>query len=132
MPDAAQDPRPVVLDGLARAATVAALATGEVDGEVVLGEREAGGHAFDHGAQHRPVALAGRDEPEALHVAAGAGQPAAGSAAGSAPEASAAGSPSADRRPLARASASAAPMTSSGAGWPVHRLNAAAPWWSSI
>ena len=82
VPDAAQDPRPVVLDGLARAATVAALATGEVDGEVVLGEREAGGHALDHGAQHRAVALAGRDEPEAVHVAAGAGQPAAGSAAG--------------------------------------------------
>ena len=23
-------------------------------------------------------------------------------------------------------------MTSSGAGWPVHSVNAAAPWWSSI
>ena len=39
--DAGQDPRPVLLDRLAGAAAVAALAAGEVDGEVVLGEREA-------------------------------------------------------------------------------------------
>ena len=35
-------------------------------------------------------------------------------------------------RPPARASASFACISSSGAGWPVHSVNAAAPWWSSI
>ena len=42
------------------------------------------------------------------------------------------GSPSAERTPPARASASFVCMSSSGAGWPVHSVNAAAPWWSSI
>ena len=52
--------RPVVLDRLAGAAAVATLAAGEVDREVVLGQGEPGGHALDHGAEHRAMALAGR------------------------------------------------------------------------
>ena len=65
--DARQDPRPVLLDGLARPAPVPALAAREVDREVVLGQREAGGHALDHGTEHGPVALAGGEEPEPVH-----------------------------------------------------------------
>ena len=42
------------------------------------------------------------------------------------------GSPSAERSPPARAAASRSRMRSSGAGWPVHSSNAAAPWWRSI
>ena len=42
------------------------------------------------------------------------------------------GSPSAERTPPARASSSFRCMSSSGAGLPVHNVNAAAPWWRSI
>ena len=63
-----EDPGPVLLDHLPGAAPVAALAPCEVDRQVVLGQREAGRHPFDHGAQHGAVALAGCDEPEAVHV----------------------------------------------------------------
>ena len=47
MSDAAKDLGPVLLDCLARASAVAALAAGEVDGEVVGGDRQAGRDALD-------------------------------------------------------------------------------------
>ena len=61
-----------------------------------------------------------------ISQAAGAGVASPSGASGVA--SSPAGSPSAERRPPARAAVRAAPMTSSGAGWPVHNVNAAAPW----
>ena len=67
VPDAGQDLRPVLLDRLARAAPVPALAPREVDGDVVLGQREPGRHPLDDRAERGAVALAGGQEPEAVH-----------------------------------------------------------------
>jgi len=53
--DARNDLRPVPLDGLACAAPVAALATGEVDLQVVGGQRQAGRHALDRHAERLAV-----------------------------------------------------------------------------
>ncbi len=97
--DPAEDLGPVLLDGLARPAAVAALATSQVDRDVVLGQGQAGRHALDRRPERRSVRLAGGQEPESGHSAA--------AAAGSVASAGApVGSPSAERRPPARASAS--------------------------
>ena len=113
--DAADDLGPVLLDRLARAAAVAALAAGQVDRELVGRQRQPGRHALDRDAERRPVRLAGGQEAETRpSVGArtvGAGR--AGRARRRSPAArrgsSPAGSPSAERTPPARASASAAP-----------------------
>ena len=118
-PDARQDPRAVLLDRLAGAPPVAALPPPQVDREVVLGQGQPGLHVH-HGAQHGAVALAVRDEPEAVHARpCRPGRPQAPAGSGDACSAEArtgeAGSPSAEVIPRARASASAACMTSMGA-----------------
>ena len=58
--------RAVVLDLLARAAAVAALAAGQVDPEVRLGQREARRHALDDHAERPAVGLARGQEAERL------------------------------------------------------------------
>ena len=133
VPDARHDLGSVLLDRLARAAAVPALATGEIDRQLVGGQGEPRRHALDRHAERLAVGFACCQESEAGHRRADAspdrpGQSAAVAAAATSAAAVPAGSPSADRRPPARASASLACMSSSGAGWPVHRLNAAAPW----
>ena len=80
--DAAEDLGPVLLDGLARPAAVAALAAGEVDREVVLGQGEPGGHALDGRPERLSVRLAGGEEPERGHSAAAAARPVLGRLAG--------------------------------------------------
>ena len=114
MADAAEDLGAILFDLLARASPIALLASDEVGGDGVLGQREARRDTFDRDAEGRSMRLAGREEAERGHSAAAtAGSPV--------------GSPSAERRPPARASASLACMSSSGAGCPVHNVNAAAP-----
>ena len=103
MPDPAQDLGAVLLDRLARAAAIALLAARQVDGDGVLRQHESGRDALDGGPERGSVRLPGREEAERRHsAAAAAGSPV--------------GSPSAERRPPARASASLACMRSSGAG----------------
>ena len=134
--DAADDLGPVVLDRLAGAAAVAALAPGEVDRErrprsgrgrpgtpsiVTPSDRPCDSPAVRK--RRRPIEL-GR--PSAARSGRRVG---AGRGRGSSP----AGSPSAERTPPARAVGQGLSASrSSGAGWPVHSVNAAAPWWSSI
>ena len=118
--DAAEDLGAVLLDRLARAAAVAPLAAGQVDREVVLGQRRG-----RPGTPSIVTPSAGPCDSPAVRKRKAVTRPLA--AAGSP-----VGSPSAERRPPARASASFACISSSGAGWPVHSVNAAAPWWSSI
>ena len=65
--DAGGDLGAVLLDLHAPAAAVAALAAGHVDGDVVLGEGQAGGEALDEGGEALAVALAGGEEAEASH-----------------------------------------------------------------
>ena len=67
VPDAAEDLGAVVLDRLARAAPVPALAAGEVDRERVLGQRQPGRDALDGGAERRPVRFARGQEAEGSH-----------------------------------------------------------------
>ena len=125
MTDAGDDLGPVLLDRLAGAATVAPLASGEVDGDRLGGQGQPGRHALDDDPEAR-----GRATPR---------RSGSGTRVGHAPQPAAAGrrrrrlalgrlrSPA--RAGLLRASAC---MSSSGAGWPVHSVNAAAPWWRSI
>ena len=137
--DAGEDLGLVLFDRLAGAATVALLSPGKVDRERLGGQREAGRDALDRDAQGRPVRLAGGQETEGTHrqrVDRGSVAPdrhlppatTAGSVASAASAASAAspvsalsaatpvGSPSAERRPPARASPSFCCISSSGAG----------------
>src|SRR4029079_2518778 len=117
--DATEDLGPILLDLLARAAAVALLPTGEVRRDRVLGPSKARRDALDGDAEGGSMRLARSEEAERGHSAAAtAGSPV--------------GSPSAERRPPARASPSFDCISSSGAGWPVHNVNAAAPWWRSI
>jgi hypothetical protein len=115
--DAAEDLGTVLLDGLPGPATVSALAPREVGREVILGQRQAGRDALDRGAERRSVRLPGGQEAECRH---------SGDAAAST-TGSPVGSPSAERTPPARASASFVCIRPSGAGCPVHKVNAAAP-----
>ena len=65
--DAGDDLGPVLLDRLARAAAVAALAAGEVDGELVGRQREPGRDALERDAERRAVRFAGGQEAESAH-----------------------------------------------------------------
>ncbi len=68
MADAAEDLGPVLLDRLAGAAAVAALAPGQVHGERVGGQAQPGRDALERDAEGRPVRLAGRQEAEPAHL----------------------------------------------------------------
>ena len=65
--DARDDLGPVVLDRLARPATVAALAPGEIDREHVGRQREPGRDAVERDPERGPVQFAGGQEAEAAH-----------------------------------------------------------------
>src|SRR5207249_3892995 len=67
VPDARDDPGPVVLDRLPGASTVATLAPGEIDDEVVLGQGEAGRDAIEGDPERRAMRLACREESEWGH-----------------------------------------------------------------
>ena len=117
----ADDLGPVVLDRLARAAAVAALAPGQVDGEAASVSEQPGRHALDDHPERRAVGFARGQEAQSASARAvsPAWRPRSArlrrpSAAGRrglgdrrAPASSPAGSPSADRTPSARARASA-------------------------
>ena len=64
MADPGEDLGPVLLDRLARAAAVAALAPGEVDRELVRGQGEAGRDALDRDAERLAVRFARGQEAE--------------------------------------------------------------------
>ncbi len=68
MADAGDDLGPVGLDRLAGAATVAALAPGKVDDEVVGSELEPCRDPFDRDPECRAVRLAGGQESERCHL----------------------------------------------------------------
>ena len=67
--DAAEDLGSVLLDRLSRAAAVAALPAREVDGQVILGQGQAGRDALDRRAQRRAMRLPGGQEAERGHSA---------------------------------------------------------------
>ena len=129
--DAGQDLGAVVLDRLARAAAVAALAAGEVDGEL---RRRSG-----RGRPARP-----RSSPpapgRAIRRRSGTGSrpttrasPTSVSGRGAATGAAPVGSPSADSMPPARAVVERLPPSPrAGPAGRSTGVNAAAPWWSSI
>ena len=115
--DAGDDVGGVVLDRLAGAAPVAALAAGEVDRQLLGRQGEPGRHALDDHAERSAVRFAGRQPAQATHPfdAGPSGQPPPGRPdADPAPAAvgsgSPVGSPSAERTP--RRGRSTAPSAS--------------------
>ena len=131
--DATQDLGPVLLDRLAGATAVALLAPDQVERDFVGRELQAGRNTLDRHPQGRAVRFAGGQEAECGHrsrrrcaVVSAAGQSTTVAVAGSLTS-PLTGSPSAERSPPARASASFACMSSRGAACPVHRVKAAAP-----
>ena len=69
MADAAQNLRPVLLDGgAARAAAVAALPAGKVDRYLVRGQRQSGRYTLDDRRQGGAVRFSGSQESEPAHL----------------------------------------------------------------
>ena len=64
VPDAGEDLEPVGLEPLPPAAPVAVPAACELLGELLRGDRHAGGHALEDGDERLPVGLPGREHPQ--------------------------------------------------------------------
>jgi hypothetical protein len=66
--NATEDLGTILLDGLAGAAAIPTLAAGEIDGQVIRGERKPGRDPLDGDAKRRPVRFTGREEAERAHL----------------------------------------------------------------